>query len=140
MEGAGSLVDVRPTPFPPAFCIMREVEKREHGAHQGFVNGAYQPKVFRDFVLDNVATDGGTKIDAVPKFLSDGFPAYDLDWIIFVDRQQGALGRLAKAGFKSVLVVYNLLDLTFAYEKLGLWPAHAVQMVEKEIADHQFAS
>lgn len=137
---AAALADDLHPPHRAGFSIVREVQKTTHGATEhrgGWVVGKYDPKKWRYFPLDNVTTDGGTKETWAPRLQEDGFPSYDLDWMILVDRQQGALKRLSALGFKSVIVVYNLLDITYAFEKMELWPKVAVKQVEKEIADHQ---
>jgi hypothetical protein len=44
---------------------------------------------------------------------------------------------MEKAGFKRIVVAFKLLDLTFAFGELGLWPKSAVKAVEEEIKAHQ---
>lgn len=117
--------------------IMREAMK-EHGAHHTWVNG--KPDFIRHtyWMVDNVATDGGSKIRAAEKLMQDGYPAKEMPCLIFVDRQQGAMKRLEREGFQRVVVAYNLLDITYAFGELGLWPKSAVAAVEEEIRAHQF--
>jgi hypothetical protein len=69
--------------------------------------------------------------------LVDGYPE-PAGTLIWIDRQQGALPLLAKAGFQRVLVAYSLLDVTYVFGELGLWPKSAVKAVETEIEAHQF--
>jgi orotate phosphoribosyltransferase len=122
------------------FRIMKEVTKA-HGAHGGWING--KPNEGQSYVLvDNVATNGASKPEAVAKLKQDGYfggtdspekpPVF-----IWIDRQQGAIQNLAAAGFDQILVGYNLLDITYAYGELGLWPKSAVKAVETEIHEHQ---
>lgn len=123
----------------PVIChrIMKE-QPKDHGAHKGWING--KPKGEHSYwLVDNVATNGDSKLVARGKMRADGYPDPD-GVIIWIDRQQGALGRLAKDGFSRILVAYNLLDITFAYGEMGLWPKTAVQAVEKEIEAHQFTA
>lgn len=117
--------------------IMRETLK-QHGAHQTWVNGKPDLEKHTYWLVDNVATDGQTKIKAAEKLIQDGYPAYDMPLLIFVDRQQGAVAKLQKAGFKRIIVVYNLLDLTWALGEMNLWPKELVKSVEEEIQAHQF--
>lgn len=116
-------------------------KKKGRGAAEhtgGWVNGTYDPQ-FCDFMVDNVATDGGTKLKWANRLIEDGYPALQSPWIILIDRQQGAVKQLHHRGFKSVIVIYNLLDVAFAFGELELWPKNVVRLVEKEIAEHQFA-
>lgn len=119
------------------FYQMREQRKVTHGVPGGWVIGKPMPKNHVYITLDNVITDGQTKIDMEARFAEDGFPIKEMCHIIVVDRQQGGIERLAQHGMSNVAVLFNLLDLTHAYRELGLWPAVAVEMVEREIAEHR---
>jgi len=123
-----------------ASSIVREVPKTTHGAdeHRNGWFVKYKPKEFRYFVLDNVITDGDTKQMWAERLLEDGYPAYDLDWMILIDRQQGGVENMKRRGIKNVMAIYNLLDITFAFGEMGLWPKEAVRQVEQEIIAHQF--
>jgi orotate phosphoribosyltransferase len=115
--------------------VMRET-KKTYGAHQTWINGRPSPE-FTYWLVDNVATDGQSKIEARDKLAEDGYPTQDTYCLILVDRQQGAVQRLQKLGlFKEVIVLYNLLDITFALGEMGLWPKDAVEKVREEITAH----
>jgi orotate phosphoribosyltransferase len=121
--------------------IMKEVSKT-HGAHTGWFNGKPDSSRHTYWRVDNVVTDGATKMKAEEKFQADGYPSVfdspeQAPSLIVVDRQQGGLARLSAQGFKRLYVVYNLLDITYACENLKLWPADAVRRVEEEIKSHQ---
>lgn len=116
--------------------IMRE-ELKVHGAHPDWVNGKPQPDKHTYWSVDNVVTDAGTKLEAKERFQTSGYPTEEMSALVFVDRQQGGIARMEQAGFSNVVVAYNLLDLTFAYGELGLWPQDAVQAVREEIKEHQ---
>ncbi|MES2006948.1 MAG: hypothetical protein V4436_02445 [Patescibacteria group bacterium] len=118
--------------------IMREV-KKIHGAHNTWVEGEPMHEKHRYVLVDNVATDGKSKREAAAKLIEDGYDISEVDCLILVDRQQGALKNIESLGFRRVLVVYNLLDMTFAFRHLKLWPEEAVLKVEQEIAAHQQA-
>lgn len=122
--------------------VMREQLKKSHGANNrwvnGEVNGPPDLNKFTFWPVDNVVTDGETKFEAAERFEQDGYPSKDMPQLIFVDRQQGAVARLEAAGFKRVVVCYYLLDITYVYGELGIWPKNVVKLVEKEIAAHQF--
>lgn len=129
-----------PTRKPIGHRIMREVTKKDHGVHGGWVNGKPDLEKHRYWIVDNVATDGATKIEAISKLNDDGYPALEMPVLICVDRQQGAVERLKKAGFKEVYVLFHLLDITHVFGELGWWPKEAVAAVEKEILEHQFVA
>lgn len=117
------------------YRTMRPV-KKGHGAHQTWIDGQPDVKQHAYWLIDNVATDGKTKIDANERAAEDGYPER-LPCLIFVDRQQGAVERLLKAGFPQVEVVFNLLDITYAFGEMNLWPKATVKLVEEEIAAHR---
>ena len=140
---AAAMVDDREmislSPESACFMQMRSVKKQTHGAHETWIIGKPDTAKQRVFRVDNVVTDGGTKFQMAERFAEDGLATLELDDVILVDRQQGALKRMSDRGFKKPLVMYNLLDLTFLFARLGEWPGSAVKKVEREIADHQFA-
>lgn len=116
--------------------IMKEVLK-EHGVHPKWVNGDPQQEVHTYWTVDNVVTDGKSKFEANDKLRESGYPVEEMPSLVFVDRQQGGIQNMEKAGFKRIIVAYNLLDLTFAFGEMGLWPKEAVKAVEAEIKAHQ---
>lgn len=116
--------------------VMREALKT-HGDHPSWVNGEPDPVRHTYWGVDNVATNGDSKIETAEKLAQQGYPVKQMGWFIFVDRQQGAVERLKRLGFERLVVAYNLLDITFAFGELGLWPKSAVQAVEEEIKAHQ---
>lgn len=130
-------LEVRPMK-PIAHRVMRE-QPKQHGAHKiCWINGRPDTINQKYWWVDNVATDGGSKILAAQRGVQDGYPGWQMPCLIWIDRQQGSVARLKKAGFEQVVVVYNLLDLTFAFGELKLWPRSAVTSVEEEIKAHQF--
>jgi hypothetical protein len=61
--------------------------------------------------------------------------------MVFVDRQQGGLEKMARLGFAKTHACYLLLDLVFALGELKLtsgdgtqWTTRRFKSVEKEIA------
>ncbi len=116
--------------------VMKEVLKT-HGIHPTWVNGFPQPEFHTYWDLDNVVTDGTSKLDAKYKLGESGYPVLDMPSLIFVDRQQGGIQLMKQRGFTQIVVAYRLLDLTFAFGELGLWPKRAVKAVEEEIKAHQ---
>ncbi len=116
--------------------IMKEALKM-HGANPSWVNGSPQPERHTYWTVDNVVTDGGSKLEAAERLSESGYPIQEMPSLVFVDRQQGGIQRMEQQGFIRIVVVYRLLDLTFAFGELGLWPKDAVKAVEEEIKAHQ---
>jgi len=119
------------------YRIMRQKIK-EHGAHHSWIDGRPDFKKYRYIAIDNVIAGGDSKMEAIERFENDGYPGKDLDQIIFIDREQGGPELLVKKGIKEPEIVFKLFDITFVYEKLGLWSAESVKKVEDEIKAHQF--
>jgi len=117
--------------------VMRQ-KLKEHGAHPKWVNGDPEPDKHTYWTIDNVVTNGDSKFVANERLLENGYPVDASPSFILVDRQQGGIERMRIAGFRRVVVAYYLLDLTFAFGELGLWPKDTVKAVEKEIEAHQF--
>jgi uridine monophosphate synthetase len=67
-------------------------------------------------VIDDLATTGGSKFEAIEKLTGVGLVVKDI--VVLVDRQSGAKGSLAQAGFSmhAVLTISQLLDY---WEKAG---------------------
>jgi uridine monophosphate synthetase len=67
-------------------------------------------------VIDDLATTGGSKFEAIEKLTAAGLKVEDV--VVLIDRQSGANEALKKAGFRlhSVLTINNLLD---HWEKTG---------------------
>ena len=117
--------------------IMREKLKK-HGAHKEWVNGNPKPNRHTYWTIDNVVTNADSKFEANDRLSKNGYPVETMPSFILVDRQQGGVEKMKKAGFKRIIVAYYLLDLTFAFGEIGLWPKDTVKAVEEEIKAHQF--
>lgn len=130
--------DIFGHPLPDiSFRVMREaLKKRGPGAHQTWINGQPNEKYQTYWMVDNVMTNGQTKIDAAEKWRESGYP-HRPPVIVLVDRCQGALENLRRKGFEQVHVCFNLLDMAYFYGKIGLWPKNVVSAVETEIQEHQ---
>ena len=61
-------------------------------------------------VIDDLATTGGSKFEAIEKLTGAGLKVKDV--VVLIDRQSGAKGSLAEAGYNlhSVLTITQLLD------------------------------
>lgn len=141
IASAGSLVAYREQITTPqgdiGYRVMREIEKQHGSGANQWVNGSYDSN--RTFwAVDNVVTDCGTKIEAAQKLTESGYPALEMPWLVFVDRQQGGIEKMRAHGFQRIVVAFYLLDITYAMGELGLWPKSLVSQVEAEIKAHQF--
>lgn len=116
------------------FRIMRE-KRKGHGAHNGWVNGA--PDLAKHFyvVVDNVVTDGQSKVEAAERLLEDGYPAYDLPQIILVAREWKVVGELEKRGFKHVVVLFTLKDIINEFAERGYWTPEMAEQALSEFAE-----
>lgn len=117
--------------------VMREQRKEGHGVAKQWVADKPNHDFYHYFVPDNVVTDGGTKLDGTERFREDGFAVEQMSHLIMIDRQQGAIEKLERAGITDVTVLYNLLDAVYAFGELGLWPKERVRNVEEEIETHK---
>ena len=68
-------------------------------------------------VIDDLATTGGSKFEAIKKLTAAGLKAKDV--VVLIDRQSGAKEALEQAGFRlhAVLTITELLD---HWEKTGI--------------------
>ena len=68
-------------------------------------------------VIDDLATTGGSKFEAIDKLTSAGLKVKDV--VVLVDRQSGAKESLAEAGYDlhAVLTITRLLDY---WDKMGM--------------------
>lgn len=116
------------------FRVMRE-KRKGHGAHQGWVNGA--PDLANHFycVVDNVVTDGQSKIETAERLLEDGYPAYEMPQIILVAREWKVVEELKKRGFKHVIVLFTLKDIINGFKGRGYWTPEMANTALSEFAE-----
>lgn len=83
-------------------------EAKEYGT-RALIEGEYQTGE-RVAVIDDLATTGGSKFEAIEKLTSAGLDVQDV--IVLIDRQSGAKEALAQAGYRlhAVLTITELLD------------------------------
>ncbi|MGH7175433.1 MAG: orotate phosphoribosyltransferase [Minisyncoccia bacterium] len=133
---AASLVTRAVWPKPKIVSrIMREAVK-EYGAHRTWVNGRPDQKQHCYMTVDNVITDGRSKLETIERLREDGYPVDGMPHIVLVDRQQGGVEKLRAQGIRVEPILY-LLDLVWAFGMLDLWPKERVEAVKEEIAAHQ---
>ena len=117
-------------------AIMRS-ELKKHGAHQKWIARTADSAVYCDIQFDNAVTDKGSKDTATAHMIEDGMDMSDVIGMVFVDRQQGGLKAMESLRYRLVHANYLLLDMVFAFQELGRWPADATERVEREIAANQ---
>jgi orotate phosphoribosyltransferase len=120
--------------------IMRSALKGHSERRGKWLAGKPDKLKFRDIVFDNVVTSNGSMEEGVEHLEEDGFKRGELDGMVFVDRQQGGFQRMQKMGLRHSHACYNLLDMAFAFQKLGEWPSDAAERVEREIRTNQIAA
>ncbi len=89
-------------------------EAKDYGT-KALIEGDYQPGE-TIVVIDDLATTGGSKIEAIQKLEEAGLKVRDI--VVLIDRGQGAGPMLAEAGYQLHAVV-NLLDLLPEWLRLG---------------------
>jgi uridine monophosphate synthetase len=94
--------------------IYPRKEVKEYGT-RAEIEGEYHPGE-TVVVIDDLATTGGSKFEAIEKLTTAGLKVRDV--VVLVDRQSGAKESLAAAGFRlhAVLTITVLLD---HWEKTG---------------------
>ncbi|MCX6081493.1 MAG: orotate phosphoribosyltransferase [Chloroflexi bacterium] len=84
-------------------------------------------------VIDDLATTGGSKFEAIEKLSAVGLVVKDV--VVLVDRQSGASEALAQAGFSlhSVLTIREMLD---HWEATGKVPSASIQAARDFLANN----
>jgi uridine monophosphate synthetase len=95
------------------------------------IEGFYKPGE-RVVVIDDLATTGGSKFEAIEKLTSAGLVVEDV--AVLIDRQSGARESLEAAGFKlhSALTLTGLLDHWEADERIPMEQIKAVREFLKQ--------
>lgn len=95
------------------------------------IEGVYAPGE-RAAVIDDLATTGGSKFEAIDKLVAAGLQVSDV--IVLIDRQSGAAQALAQAGYRlhSVFTLGQLLDY---WESKGSVPAEQISAARRFIEE-----
>lgn len=86
------------------------------------IEGAYQPGE-RAVIVDDLATTGGSKFEAIEKLAAAGLEVQDV--VVLIDRQSGAAEALAEKGYR-LHSVLNLNDLLDYWEQTSIVPADRI--------------
>jgi uridine monophosphate synthetase len=123
-------------PIATAICLAGEYpmiyprkEVKTYGTKAG-IEGEYQPGE-RVVVIDDLATTGGSKFEAIEKLTAAGLVVTDV--VVLVDRQSGAREALARAGFAlhAVLTIGEMLE---HWERTGKVPADSLLATREFLA------
>jgi uridine monophosphate synthetase len=103
--------------------IYPRKEVKAYGTKAG-IEGEYHPGETA-VVIDDLATTGGSKFEAIQKLTGAGLVVKDV--VVLVDRQSGAKESLAEAGyaFHAVLTIGQMLA---HWEKTGKVPADKINL------------
>jgi orotate phosphoribosyltransferase len=112
---------------PICHRLMREKAKR--GEPGQWISGP--PKVNHFYCLVDNAITTGYSINVARKRLMKKYP--EMPCVVLVDRQQGGMAKTA-----DTFSIYDLLDLVYAFWKLGLWTEEQFQKIEQKIRENQF--
>ena len=94
--------------------IYPRKEVKSYGT-QAEIEGVFTPGE-RVVVIDDLATTGGSKFEAIEKLASAGLRVQDV--VVLIDRQSGAAGSLAQAGYR-LHAVFTLRELLDEWELTG---------------------
>ena len=96
------------------------------------IEGEYHPGE-TVVVIDDLATTGGSKFEAIEKLSAVGLVVKDV--VVLVDRQSGAQEALAQAGFTlhAVLTISEMLDY---WEEAGKVPAASIRAAREFLAQN----
>ncbi len=89
-------------------------EVKEYGTRAA-IEGAFSPGE-RVVVIDDLATTGGSKFEAIQRLASAGLQVSDV--VVLIDRQSGASEALSAAGYR-MHAVFTLLELLAYWEQAG---------------------
>jgi uridine monophosphate synthetase len=87
------------------------------------IEGLYEPGE-RVVVIDDLATTGGSKFEAIDKLLSAGLQVTDV--AVLIDRQSGAAQALARSGYR-LHAVFTLTQVLDHWEQAGRVLANHIQ-------------
>jgi len=97
--------------------IYPRKEIKEYGTRAD-IEGIFHPGE-KVLVIDDLATTGGSKFEAIDKFSAAGLIVSDI--VVLIDRESGALEDLAAAGYK-LHAVYKLSGLLEYWQSTGSVP------------------
>jgi uridine monophosphate synthetase len=111
--------------------IYPRKEAKDYGTKAG-IEGEYHAGE-TVVVIDDLATTGGSKFEAIEKLTEVGLLVQDV--VVLIDRQSGAMQSLETAGYSlhAVLTITQLLD---HYEKLGVVDGDRILETRRFLEQH----
>jgi uridine monophosphate synthetase len=111
--------------------IYPRKEVKEYGT-KASIEGDYQPGE-QIVIIDDLATTGGSKFEAIDKLREAGLVVKDV--VVLIDRQSGAAEALAEQGYQ-LHAVLQFTDLLHYWQDSGQVPADQIQAVFKFLETH----
>lgn len=108
-------------------------DRKSYGTHNTWVEGEADISRHTYWYVDNVVTDAGTKLEARDRMIESFYPGDVMPSFILVDLQRGGLHNMDMWGFQRVVVGYQILDIVYAFVRLGLWSPERLFLLEQEI-------
>jgi uridine monophosphate synthetase len=106
-------------------------ETKEYGT-RAEIEGAYQPGE-QAVVIDDLATTGGSKFEAIQKLSEAGLRVQDV--VVLIDRQSGAAETLQESGYR-MHAVFTLTQLLDYWEAAGKIPAEKITEVRRFLEEN----
>jgi uridine monophosphate synthetase len=106
--------------------IYPRKESKDYGTRSE-IEGVYEAGE-RVVLIDDLATTGGSKFEAIEKLTAAGLQVEDI--VVLIDRQSGAGEALAQAGFR-MHAVFTLTQMLDHWELSGQVPADQITAVRK---------
>jgi uridine monophosphate synthetase len=101
-------------------------EAKEYGTRAD-IEGEYLPGE-QALVIDDLATTGGSKFEAIQKLIAAGLRVQDV--VVLIDRQSGAAETLQEAGYR-MHTVFTLTQLLDYWEAAGKIPPEKITEVRR---------
>ncbi len=95
------------------------------------IEGIYQPGE-TVVVIDDLATTGGSKFEAIEKLTGAGLKVEDV--VVLIDRESGAKEALAQAGFR-MYALFTLSELLDYWEEIERLPLEQIEQVREFLSE-----
>ena len=106
--------------------IYPRKEKKEYGTRAD-IEGVFHPGE-KGLVIDDLVTTGGSKFEAIDKFIAAGLSVSDV--VVLIDRESGALADLAAAGYH-LHAVYKMSGLLDYWQSSGSVPTEDISAARR---------